>query len=88
MYLGHLNDTLSLCYTPTIVFIFFHIVFFFPGWSNNITLDGSESFDPDWPGDFTGQYKWYCHLTNETLPPDIDDIEDSDDLPAVGRWFC
>ena len=53
------------------------------GWASNITLDGSESFDPDWEDVYDGEYHWYCHLTNETLPPDIDVNQD---LPETGTY--
>ncbi|XP_072050242.1 polycystin-1-like [Amphiura filiformis] len=51
------------------------------GWSSNLTLDGSESFDPDWDDSYDGEYHWYCHLTNETLPLDID-VQQA--LPTTG----
>ena len=60
--------------------------FFLLGWSSNITLDGSESHDPDVVADdaFDGlQYNWYCHLSNETFVPD--DIDIDQELPNEGR---
>ncbi|XP_033098968.1 polycystic kidney disease protein 1-like 2 [Anneissia japonica] len=40
------------------------------GWYNNITIDGSDSYDPDSPTP-NFNYNWFCRLMNETFPDDV-----------------
>ncbi|XP_071948700.1 polycystin-1-like protein 2 [Antedon mediterranea] len=53
------------------------------GWYNNITIDGSESHDPD-SAVAKFVYNWFCRTENETFPDDFNELMNTKTISKGG----